>query len=738
MTALLDLRLALQANGYSPIPCQGKRPMLLGWQRMPQASADEMARWAGPNTGLLTANLATFDLDIPAEEIAEAAETIIKEWFDGRGKILVRFGAAPKRAIPFRTETPFPKMQATLADAHGRSYKIEILGEGQQFIAFGQHPDIGKSYAWAGGYDPANTPRTELPEINESEATELLAFIVESLCMQFTLTHAEPPKRNGAAPQAGTSDTRVDVDASLAAMTYEGAGDTSINNTLKRVIPSLLWHGTHPSEVLDTCVKASMAAGERAGQQFDYREEVRRVSRSIVSTFRWLCSTYDPDTQIIPPWVPGEWHTRWMAYIAEGIVPRLEYHHLRGFIFRRRSATPLGNAPSAEKLATSDPTARQPPKRLFSLKSFEPIDPATLPPREWVYGKHYQRRTVSATIAPGGTGKSSLCLVEVVAMTTVRALLGEQPTSRLKVWYHNGEDDHDEINRRIVAICQHFGVPQEELQGHLHITTADDVPLRVAKGYNDLKIDADVVGSIEGEIGDNAIDVAVFDPFVTLHGINESDNSRMDAVVRLFAGIAHEYDCAIELAHHTRKVSVGIGEYTIDDIRGASAIRDAIRSARVLNHMSAYDAQRVAVPEEDRSKYFRVDKVKGNNAPALKAVWRRFVSIDLANGDDVGVVEAWACPGQGELTDAMLAAERTAEGVFIALLVRFTIEDRECNDLRGSRYAPTLFCVEREAKDAGVGKPALEGAMRRLLAAKRIKVEAVARRGRATNILMVA
>ena len=36
MTALLDLRLALQANGYAPIPCQGKIPTLAGWQRMPR------------------------------------------------------------------------------------------------------------------------------------------------------------------------------------------------------------------------------------------------------------------------------------------------------------------------------------------------------------------------------------------------------------------------------------------------------------------------------------------------------------------------------------------------------------------------------------------------------------------------------------------------------------------------------------------------------------------------------
>ena len=80
----------------------------------------------------------------------------------------------------------------------------------------------------------------------------------------------------------------------------------------------------------------------------------------------------------------------------------------------------------------------------FKVHFFEPFDLATLPPREWLYGKHYQRRTVSATIAPGGFGKTSLCMVEAVAMATARNLLGEQPSERLRVWYHNGEDSKDD------------------------------------------------------------------------------------------------------------------------------------------------------------------------------------------------------------------------------------------------------------------------------------------------------
>ena len=52
-------------------------------------------------------------------------------------------------------------------------------------------------------------------------------------------------------------------------------------------------------------------------------------------------------------------------------------------------------------------------------------------------------------------GKSSIDMVEAIAMATCRNLLGEQPGERLRVWYHNGDDDMDEIDRRIAAICQH-------------------------------------------------------------------------------------------------------------------------------------------------------------------------------------------------------------------------------------------------------------------------------------------
>src|SRR6516162_4410597 len=87
----------------------------------------------------------------------------------------------------------------------------------------------------------------------------------------------------------------------------------------------------------------------------------------------------------------------------------------------------------------------------------------------------------------------------------------------------------------------------------------------------------------------------------------------MDSVIRIFAGIADAHDCAIEISHHMRKPAAGSnGDYGAADIRGASAIHDAVRSARILNRMAEKEANDLGLQEHERAKYFRVDKAKGN------------------------------------------------------------------------------------------------------------------------------
>jgi RecA-family ATPase len=275
------------------------------------------------------------------------------------------------------------------------------------------------------------------------------------------------------------------------------------------------------------------------------------------------------------------------------------------------------------------------------------------------------------------------------------------------------------------------------LQDQLWVTSGNEFPLQVAKGYANLEVDAELVRQISAAIGDNRIDLAIFDPFVMLHSVSEVDTGKMDAVVRLFAGIGDENDAAIEIAHHVRKPAAGsAGDYDVHDIRGVAAITDAVRAARILNRMNEKDAEAAGCTEVERLSRFRVDRAKGNYSPAQAATWRQFVSVELINGDDVGVVAPWNFPGQGEQTPEKAAADQKAEHVFLQLLDKFVARGINVSANAGANYAPAKFAEEREAKAAKVSKAALKTAMNRLLDAGRVRTEPFGRGDRESHRLV--
>jgi RecA-family ATPase len=224
---------------------------------------------------------------------------------------------------------------------------------------------------------------------------------------------------------------------------------------------------------------------------------------------------------------------------------------------------------------------------------------------------------------------------------------------------------------------------------------------------------------------ESQVDLAIFDPLVTLHSVSEIDSAKMDAVIRTFADIADETDAAIELAHHVRKPAAGsASDYDVHDIRGAAATIDAARAARVLNRMNDSEAEDFSMKgDPDRPSYFRVDRAKGNYSPARAATWHRFITVDLANGDSVGVVTHWGAPGQGARTPEREARERRVEETVLQLLDRFEKRDINVNLAGGPNHAPSLFAKEPEAKAEKMTKEEFKSAINRLLDTRRVRFE---------------
>jgi hypothetical protein len=162
-----------------------------------------------------------------------------------------------------------------------------------------------------------------------------------------------------------------------------------------------------------------------------------------------------------------------------------------------------------------------------------------------------------------------------------------------------------------------------------------------------------VVAGIIQQMKERKIDVVIVDPFISAHEVDENDNSKIQQAAALFVRIASETNAAVEIVHHVKKgAGVGKNDVTADSGRGAGALKDKARSVRIINGMTAKEAEKAGIAEENRFDYFRVGNGKSNlTRRSGKSEWRKMVSVDLGNarhlwepGDSVGVVIEWKWP----------------------------------------------------------------------------------------------
>jgi hypothetical protein len=322
-----------------------------------------------------------------------------------------------------------------------------------------------------------------------------------------------------------------------------------------------------------------------------------------------------------------------------------------------KSLADYGLSPDIEKLLTKPqmeilaPRAADAPqpRPIIKATAYTWTDPATIPRRDFVYGRHLIRKFVSATVAPGGVGKSSLEITEALAIVSGRDLLGVHPCGRSRVWLWNLEDPAEEIARHIQATAAHYRLKAEDIEGRLFIDSGRDNRLVIATtDRGGTVIVQPVVDALVEEIIRRQIDVLIIDPFVSSHEAPENDNGAMDRIVKEWGRVAQRGNCAVELVHHSRKSSLGETEITVESSRGGKALTDGCRSVRVLDRMPKEEGESAGV--ENPRSYFRTYIDKSNLAPpAETSTWFKLESVDLGNslsgfGDSVGVVVSWSWP----------------------------------------------------------------------------------------------
>jgi hypothetical protein len=307
-----------------------------------------------------------------------------------------------------------------------------------------------------------------------------------------------------------------------------------------------------------------------------------------------------------------------------------------------KAALDAAQWPFPDSAPYEEPADAAPAK--MSATPFVWRDERTIPPRRWLYGKHLLRRFLSLDIAAGGIGKSSVKIVEALAMTSGRALLRKEVfEGPLRVWVYNLEDPAEETERRLHAALNHYGLCPTDVGDRLFVDSGRDQPVMLAEETPaGARIVRPVVDALIAELKEREIDVLILDPFVSSHAVSENDNRAIDMVAKEFGRIAEVCNCSINLVHHVRKQNGA--EATAESARGASSLIGAARSVVVYNRMTKEEGEAAGIAPEQVGFHFRTQTDKANLAPADAAEWHRMNNYELANGDHVGVACPWEWP----------------------------------------------------------------------------------------------
>jgi len=607
-------------NGYNIIPVvKGtKRPAIANWSRI-KSTPEFIESWdADASIGITTGEVVAIDIDCYDRDVTNA---IVMYCDQHIGKGLRRIGRAPKGLLVFRTEENLKKLvSAKYSDREGNTNCIEVLGKGQQFVAFGIHPETQEAYRWPKAC-PQSTHFDDLPTINAEQINALFEYF-DTSCAPSDWTRLG----YGLPATFSFPDAANDVLSIEHMKSTLDLSDEVINYHLDRVSAEDYSQWILVGQALHHQFNGDDSGLEKwdlwSSKSANYKDSDE--CRDKWETFETI---HDGGTVSFASVID-------MANKAKEELRRtVEEHQATTLAF-----TPVGK-----------------------------IDASSLPKREWVLGNRLLKGYITAMFAPGGVSKSMFSLLSAFSVASGAAYTGETLHRQGKVWIINNEDDKPEQLRRLAGIAKHHEIDNSVLNnislscgyGNPYVTSTVDKDGNVIHHPNAEKIISEAKA--------NKVNYIIIDPFISIHQSDENDNNAIQKAVDVLKYIAKEANVAIELVHHTRKAITGKGSEehagSVDAGRGVSSLKDACRVVTTLARMSEATANKLLINFKDEGRFLvRLDSGKGNySGPPESAKWFNQVSVNIGNGDEVGVHEVFDMDERREIADSEKRQQKNKE-----------------------------------------------------------------------------
>jgi hypothetical protein len=606
------LRVRLHANGFRPVPvltCD-KAPIGKDWPGTARRiTADDAAQWPNAdalNTGVLCDGLRAVDVD--CDDPAQAHRVATLAW-QMLGPAPLRARAdSPRRLLLYRAASGAPRKR-TIG-------KVEVLGQGQQFVAYGTHPS-GAEYTWLN----AELSQTNLSTLTVVNEDQVKAF-VDALASEFPTAQGAsvtvPPANGAPATERETGYAQKALEAEIGKLATMGAGSSRNNacNTAAHSLGTMVgagWidAGTVATALLDAMVRNGWTA----------KRSIDAAKATIVSG---LSKGSDKPRQAL---VEADFGAVDPSTLKVGGKPA-------------REALETARGTKAQPMAASTPQAHS-----IVLKPLSDVREEAV---RWLWPGFLPAGMLTLLSGAGGTGKSTIAFSLAATVTTAGLWPdGTRCHSPGVVLIWSSEDDMARtIKPRLIAAGADIRYVAE-------ITATDDKGIK--QGFDPARDIAGLRAAVQRAGG---VSLLIIDPIVSAVAgdINKANDVRRN--LQPIVDFAAEFDCAVMGITHFGK-NTG-GRNTAERVIGSQAFAALARMVLATAKEKDSDRRVFARSKSNISadgggfsytiEQLTIQASDARILPTTRVVWGE--AIDGSAHSILDEIEADEIPSTGKKMDA--------------------------------------------------------------------------------------